>query len=137
MERKVSSSIPEVQEQYSQRLQASAGRVGPWAGSSCPVVSGEVGPSGVGESARPGVCKVGWRVGRGAGERGEERARVRDHPPWRVAPCSWSLILGLQCSDPRSCSETTMPAGPVPVAILLRPWAPPRPPWGCSLGISL
>ncbi|MBV97191.1 Inverted formin-2, partial [Eschrichtius robustus] len=41
MERKVSSSIPEVQEQYSQRLQASAGRVGPWAGSGCPVVSGE------------------------------------------------------------------------------------------------
>lgn len=62
---------------------------------------------------------------------------MRDPHSGRAAPCSWSLILRPQHSDPRSCSETTTPAGPVPVAILLRPWAPPRPPWGSSLGISL
>lgn len=35
MERKVSSSVPEVQEQYSHRLQASAGRAQPFPGLEC------------------------------------------------------------------------------------------------------
>lgn len=60
MERKVSSSVPEVQEQYSQRLQASSSRVLGWE-RQCPVTCG--GWSGSGETV-PDDLGVGvWARG--------------------------------------------------------------------------
>ena len=67
MEQKVSSSIPEVQEQFAHRLQASAGRAQPFPGLGC--------LPGLGSTVR-------WE-----GERGEGRARAA--PRRENSPCCW------------------------------------------------
>lgn len=71
MEQKVSSSIPEVQEQYAHRLQASAGRARPFPGLGC--------LPGLGSTVR-------WE-GERAGERGE--GRPEPAPRRENSPCCW------------------------------------------------
>lgn len=66
MEQKVSSSIPEVQEQYAHRLQASAARAPPFPG------LGRL--PGLGSTVRWEGEQAGERER--AGERGKERARA-------------------------------------------------------------